>query len=133
MIPFIIRAAFLTAILGLGAASAQDYAAAYSSDNRAAVSPPQNLRIAKGLPPMTEVSGQIIDVDVATRQIWVRDSANQVHHFIVPVYASLSRGANLHRDARALQACLHRQVRVRFIASVPGPDRFKAIDIFAAG
>ena len=133
MVPTLTRIAVLAAICGLSSAAfAQEYASAYTTE-QGAVAPPKNLRITKGLPPMTELVGQIIQVNSAARQILVRDRANQLHRFIVPPYATLTANANLHQDGAALVACLNRQVRIRYISNIPAPDRFKAIDIFPAG
>ncbi|MEM7012246.1 MAG: hypothetical protein AAF585_12245 [Verrucomicrobiota bacterium] len=120
------------AFLALSAAAiADDYAGVYSSSQT--VAPPKNLRITKGLPPMTELTGQIVRVDSATRVITVRDRANQLHKFRVPAFSTLTANANLHQNGAALRACLNRNVRVRFIDNIPEPDRSTAIDIFPAG
>lgn len=124
--------AFGAAILFLVAsASAQEYSSVYNP-GPGTVAPPKDLRITKGLPPMTDLVGEIVQVNLKTRQIVVRDRANRIHRFFVPPYSTLTAQANLHSDGAALQACLNRHVRVRYIGDIPAPDRFKAIDIFPA-
>ena len=125
---FAIGAAFFALVAG---AVAQDYSSVYAP-GQGTVAPPKDLRITKGLPPMTDLVGQIVQVNFKTRQIVVRDRANRIHRFFVPPYSTLTARANLHSDGAALQACLNRHVRVRYIGNIPAPDRFKAIDIFPA-
>ena len=134
MVPYTTRLALGVAALALvsGIRAEDDYASVYTGA-RGAVSPPRSLRTAEGLPPMVDLVGQVVQVDAALRQIMVRDRADQLHRFIVPPYATISDGANLHENRAALQACLHRQVRIRYVSAMPGPDRFRAIDIFPAG
>ncbi|MFT5465957.1 MAG: hypothetical protein ACI8UO_001054 [Verrucomicrobiales bacterium] len=125
---FAIGAAFFALV---SSSFAQEYPSVYGP-GQGTIVPPKNLRVAKGLPPMSDLVGKIVQVNTETLQIIVRDRANQIHRFFVPRYSTLTANANLHSDSAALKACLNRLVRIRYIGDIPAPDRFKAIDIFPA-